>query len=100
MGYTCEAAEKAYVVQRCHGGLWVAAFRRLRIQLAREGQAQQGNVDWLEHGQKAPRPRFRSAKRTAFHSLLHQCRYATTLLMSRFTLFACTQRCAMLSDVA
>ena len=36
-------------------------------------------------------PRLRSANLMAFHSLLHQCRYATTLRMSRLMSPPCAQ---------
>ena len=69
-GLTCEAAEKAYVVNAVTVAS-VAVFRRLRIHRHANGRpAAEGG---LADGWKVS-PRFISAKRTAFHSLLHQCR--------------------------
>jgi len=85
---TCEAAENVYVSKAVTVAS-VAESRRLRIQRHAKGRplGEGGLLD----GWKAS-PRFIMANRTAFHSLLHQWRYATTLLMSRFTLLACTNR--------
>lgn len=69
-GITCEAAEKAYVVKAVTVAS-VAAFRRLRIH--RQAKGRPAGEGRLAAGRK-PSPRFISAKRTAFQSLLHQCR--------------------------
>ena len=64
----------------------MAAFRRLRIHRHAKGRLA-GEGGLTEGCQLSPREII--AKRTAFHSLLHQRRYPSILLMSRFMLSAC-----------
>lgn len=69
----------------------VAADRRLSTQRQASGAWSGAGADpgACPGGGAKPSPRLSIANRTAFQSLLHQCRYATTRFMSRLMSRAC-----------